>query len=106
MAATALRGIKRFIPHIGVCGPLDLRWSESELRCPSIVHGPRGSQLSFSLSPVTDVTYGDLSAAQQYNIPVRLASLKRPLHLEIAHLERVGDEAQISGRIVPSALLQ
>jgi len=103
---TTLRGITRMIRHIHCSGGLDLRWSQSELRTPSITHGPRGSFLSFSLSPITEDTVGDLSAAHRYNIPVRLVSLSRPLNLVIVRLERHGEEVQITGRIVPRPALE
>jgi hypothetical protein len=85
---------------------LDLRWTGSELRRPSITHGAGGSILAFTLSPITEDTYRDLSAARRYGIPVRLASLSRPLSLSIVRLERLGEEVQVTGRITPSATLQ
>jgi len=106
MAATTLRGLNHLIRDIHGGGALDLRWSRSELHAPSITHGPRGSFLSFSLSSIADDTFGDLNAAQRYRIPVRLVSLNRPLSLLIVSLERVGEEIQVTGRIVPHATLQ
>jgi len=106
MAATVLQGVAHMIRNIRRSGRLDLRWSASELHSPSITHGPRGSIFCFSLSPINDDTYRDLSAARRYNIPVRLVSLNRPLNLVIVHLDRVGEEVQVTGRLAPQATLQ
>ena len=56
--------------------------------------------LSFSLAPSTEDTYGDLSAAWRYTIPVRLVSLNRPLNLVIERLERSGEKVEVTGRIL------
>ena len=106
MIATAVHGITRVLNQIRAGRSLDLSWSDAELRRPSITHGPRGSMLVFSLSPVTDDTYRDLSAARRYIIPVRLVSLNRPLNLVIASLERVGEEVKVTGRIVSGSTMQ
>ena len=99
MAATVLRGINDLLRNIRHGGHLDLSWSGSELRSPAITHGPNGSFFSFCLSPVTDDIYSDLSAAKRYGIPVRLASLNRPLSLVVRHLERVGEGTKVAGWI-------
>jgi|SRR5688572_7047264 hypothetical protein len=106
MVTTAIHGITRMLNQIRAGRSLDLSWSNTDLRRPSVTHGPRGSLLAFSLSPVTDDTYRALSAARRYTIPVRLVSLNRPLNLVIATLERVGDEVQVTGRIVSPTSLQ
>ena len=100
MVATAIKGIARVLERVSPGRSLDLRWSCSELRCPSITHGPGGSVLSFSLAPITEDTYGDLSAAWRYTIPVRLVSLNRPLNLVIERLERSGEKVEVTGRIL------
>ena len=105
MVATAIKGIARVFERVGPGRSLDLRWSGNELRRPAITHGPRGSVLSFSLSPITDDTYGDLNAAWRYTIPVRLVSLNRPLNLVIERLERVGEKVEVTGRIVSGTTL-
>jgi len=83
-------------------GRFDLAWSGSEIRSPTITHGSRGSEFSFSLSLMTDDAYDALSAAQRNNVPVRLVSLNQPLNLVIVRLQRVGEAVQITGRIVAS----
>ena len=90
----------REIIHSVQSGRFDLAWSGSEIHSPTVTHGPRGSQFSFTLSLITDDTYAALSAAQRSNVPVRLVSLNQPLHLVIVRLQRVGEAVQITGRIV------
>ena len=47
MAATALKSVTSIFNQIRLRGRVDLSWSGSELRAPSVSHGPQGSEFSF-----------------------------------------------------------